>query len=381
MKINRNVLLNPGPTTTTDTVKLALVGPDMCHREKDFMEVTQKLTKDLVKIVHGREEDHVAVLFAGSGTVNMDAVINSLLPKDKKLLIIHNGTYSARALEIAQYYQLPYIELKLPYTESVDPKKVEEVLETHHDIHMVYMTHHETGSGVLNDIRSVGHLSHQHGAIFVTDATSSYALIPMDMEKDNIDFLVASAQKGIGAMTGLSFVIGKRKLIEASKDYPKRSYYCNLFRQYDFFEKHGELQFTPPVQLIYAASQAIKEYFAEGEEAKWLRHQKTMDAVHEGVASLGFKEVIERKHQSGLVCAIAMPDDPNWDFMKIHDYCYERGFTLFPRTVPKLNAFRVAVLGAIDDNDIHAFFKVLKDALLHNKIKIPVTYAPEKKER
>ena len=34
--IKRNVLLNPGPSTTTDTVKMAQVVPDICPREKEF---------------------------------------------------------------------------------------------------------------------------------------------------------------------------------------------------------------------------------------------------------------------------------------------------------------------------------------------------------
>ena len=34
MEIKRNILLNPGPATTTDTVKLAQVVPDICTREK-----------------------------------------------------------------------------------------------------------------------------------------------------------------------------------------------------------------------------------------------------------------------------------------------------------------------------------------------------------
>ena len=35
-KVKRNVLLNPGPATTTDTVKYAQVVPDICPREKEF---------------------------------------------------------------------------------------------------------------------------------------------------------------------------------------------------------------------------------------------------------------------------------------------------------------------------------------------------------
>ena len=35
--IKRNVLLNPGPATTTDTVKYAQVVPDICPRETDYV--------------------------------------------------------------------------------------------------------------------------------------------------------------------------------------------------------------------------------------------------------------------------------------------------------------------------------------------------------
>ena len=51
--VKRNILLNPGPSTTTDTVKYAMVVPDICPREKEFGEVMKTLSEELVKIVHG----------------------------------------------------------------------------------------------------------------------------------------------------------------------------------------------------------------------------------------------------------------------------------------------------------------------------------------
>ena len=51
MNIKRNILLNPGPSTTTDTVKMAQVVPDICPREDEFAEMMRQMRKDLVKIV------------------------------------------------------------------------------------------------------------------------------------------------------------------------------------------------------------------------------------------------------------------------------------------------------------------------------------------
>lgn len=374
MQIKRNILLNPGPSTTTDTVKMAQVVPDICPREKEFAGLMKQMREDLVRIVHGPLDEYTAVLFCGSGTINIDICLNSLLDKDKKALIINNGAYSTRAAEVCEYYGLPHINLVLPVDDVPDMELVGRTLDDNPDIGIVYITHNETGTGIGNPIREIGRMAHEHGAIFVTDTTSTYAMVPIDVKRDNIDFCMASAQKGIMGMTGLSFIVGRKDIIEKSKDYPKRSYYCNLYMQYDFFKRTGEMHFTPPVQTIYAARQALDEYFAEGEEAKWARHTRVMNAIHDGLAALGFREAIRREIQVGLVASVIYPDDENWNFEKVHDYCYERGFTIYPGKITGANTFRLCALGAIDVSDIEDFFVVLKQALEANNIAIPLKY-------
>ena len=321
MNIKRNILLNPGPSTTTDTVKMAQVVPDICPREDEFAEMMRQMRKDLVKIVHGDPQKYTSVLFCGSGTLNLDVCVNSLLPEGKKILVVNNGAYSSRAVEICEYYGLDHINLQFPIDEQPDLKVVEKTMKENPDIAVVYTT-----------------------------------------------------QKGLMSMTGLSFVVGNEEIIKKSKDYPKRSYYCNLYLQYEYFEKTGQMHFTPPVQTVYATRQALKEYFAEGEEAKWARHSRVMKAIHEGLKELGFKELIRPEIQIGLVASAVYPDDPNWSFQKVHDYCYERGFTIYPGKVTTTDTFRLCALGAIDVEDIEEFFKVLREALIENNIRVPVQY-------
>ena len=376
--VKRNILLNPGPSTTTDTVKYAQIVPDICPREKEFAGLMKGLREDLVRVVHGDLEEYTSVLFCGSGTINIDVCINSLLPEGKKVLVINNGAYSTRAVEICEYYGLPHIDLRFPVDERPDLAKVEEVLKSDPDIALIHTTHNETGTGILNPIREIGALAHKYGAVFTVDTTSTYAMIPIDIAKDNIDFCMASAQKGLMAMTGLSFVVGKRAIIEKSASYPKRSYYCNLFLQYDCFEKTGEMHFTPPVQTIYATIQGLKEYWAEGEEGKWARHTRVFQAINRGLDELGFRQVIKPEWRAGLVSSAIYPDDPNWSFEKVHDYCYERGFTIYPGKISTTNTFRLCALGAIDEKDIEDFFVVFQEALQASGVSVPVHYSEEK---
>lgn len=372
--IKRNVLLNPGPSTTTDSVKYAQVMPDICPREKEFSDLMKELREELVKVVHGDLAKYTSVLFCGSGTINIDVVINSLLPEGKKVLVINNGAYSTRAVEICQYYGLPHIDLRFPVDQRPDLEKVEETMRENSNIALVHTTHNETGTGILNPIREIGAVVHKYGAVFTVDTTSTYAMRPVNMEEDNIDFCMASAQKGLMAFTGLSFIVGSKEIIEKSKDYPKRSYYCNLFMQYDFFERTGQMHFTPPVQTIYAAFQALKEYWAEGEKAKWARHTRVFNAINDGLDELGFRQVIKPEWRTGLISAAIYPDDSNWNFEKVHDYCYERGFTIYPGKISAANTFRLCALGAINEEDIKDFFVVFKNALAATGVRMPVLH-------
>ena len=334
----------------------------------------KEMRSDLVRIVHGNPEEYTAVLFCGSGTINIDVCLNSLLPEGKKILVVNNGAYSTRAVEICEAYGMDVIDLQFSPEMLPDLELVEKTLQENPEIALVHTTHNETGTGILNPIREIGALAHKYNAVFTVDTTSTYAMRPIDVQEDNIDFCMASAQKGLMSMTGLSFIVGRKDIIEKSAAYPKRSYYCNLFLQYDFFEKTGQMHFTPPVQTIYATRQALKEYFAEGEENKWKRHTRVFEAIHKGLEQLGFRDVIKREWQAGLVVCVHYPDDKNWNFNKIHDYCFERGFTIYPGKISDMNTFRLCALGAIDQKDIEDFFVVLEEALKHYGVAIPAKY-------
>ena len=362
MNIQRNILLNPGPATTTDTVKMAQIVPDICPRERAFGQLMRELGTDLLKVVHANAADWATVLFCGSGTLCIDACVSSLVPAGKKLLIVNNGAYSARAAEIARAYSVPHINLTFPADGLPDLDAVESTLAENPDIAAVYTTHQETGTGILNPVREIGALAHAHGAVMIADTISTYAMIPFSADEMNIDVCMSSAQKGIQGMTGLSFVIAKKSLLAAAKDYPVRSYYTNLVMQYEGFEETGEMRFTPPVQTVYAAKRALAEYFAEGEAKKWARHTRTINAIHEGIARLGLTETIPRAIQSGLVVAVNYPS-ADFDFTRVHDYCYERGYTIYPGKMQTASTFRLCALGAIDAPDIIAFFHVFEEAL------------------
>ena len=74
--MKRNILLNPGPSTTTDTVKYAQVVPDICPREKEFGDLMQEVALGLTRVVADEKEyDIEQVNFVVNLDENGDAYI------------------------------------------------------------------------------------------------------------------------------------------------------------------------------------------------------------------------------------------------------------------------------------------------------------------
>ncbi|GAI05544.1 unnamed protein product, partial [marine sediment metagenome] len=353
----------------TDSVKYAQVVPDICPREKEFGEIMQQIRKDLVKIVKG-DESYTSILFAGSGTAVMDACINSIVPPDKKIAIVNNGAYGERMVKIAGAYQIPYVELFFEWGKIPDLNKIRETLKKDKDIACLAMVHHETTTGMLNPIKEVGEIVKKYNCVFIVDTVSSFAGIPIDIKDYKIDFMMSTSNKCIQGMAGLAFVICNKKELEKTKDYPKRSFYLNLYQQYDYFEKKGEMQFTPPVQVAYALRQAIKEYLKEGGENRYKRYTQNWKTLRKGLKEMGFKFLLKEEEESHILTAILDPEDPNYDFDKMHDSLYEKGFTIYPGKIGKKGTFRLANMGAIDYKDIQRFLATLKDTLRRMEVNL-----------
>lgn len=358
----RKILLNPGPATTTDTVKYAMVVEDICPREKDFGKLLDTIKEDLVKIVHG-ENKYVAALFTASGTGGLEAAITSAVPKGKKILVIDNGAYGARMANIATTFGIEVVLYKLTYGDYPDLHIIEDLLVRNPEVSHLAVVHHETTTGMLNPVQEICDLSKARGVEVIVDCMSSYAGIPIDVNQWGAGYIISSSNKCIQGMPGMVFVIFKKDLLSSVKN-QKRSFYFDLYSQYTGFEKTGQMQFTPPVQVAYALRQAINEYFTEGESGRWNRYRESWDTLCDGLQTLGFEFLLPRQYQSQILLAIIEPSSPGYNFDDMHDFLFLRGYTIYPGKGAKEATFRLSILGDLTKRDIEGFLEELKGYLM-----------------
>ncbi|MBM3296209.1 MAG: 2-aminoethylphosphonate--pyruvate transaminase [Candidatus Aminicenantes bacterium] len=358
--VKRNILLNPGPGTTTDTVKQALVVPDICPRERDFGEVALEVERKLVRVVEGGES-YTAVMLAGSGTAAMEAALISALGPEDKILIVDNGAYGRRARQIAEIHGLPHVAYELAWGDSPDIEAARRILERDGNVTHFFLVHHETTTGMLNPLPEFLELGREFGLISIVDAISSYAGLPIDLRAMPVDYLLSSANKCIQGMAGLSFVISRKDSLAKTKDYPKRSLYLDLYHADRHLRGTGQFPFTPPVQVMYALRQALDEFFAEGQEARTRRYVRCYEELMKGLAETGLECLLPARQHSKLLTAVLEPQVPGYSFMDFHDHCYRRGVTIYPGKAAKKDTFRVANIGAIDYRDMRVFNGLMKE--------------------
>lgn len=361
--IARKILLNPGPATTADTVKMAQVVPDICPREEEFIEVMREIRDELTKIAGGLLDTHTTILFGGSGTAVMDAAINSAVPPGKAVAVVVNGAYGQRLADIARAYQISVREIKGDWYQPISVETVKEVVADP-DVGALAFVHHETTTGLLNPLEELTRIGKEAGCTVIVDAISSFAGIPINLSNIPVDFLLSTSNKCIQGMAGLGFVIAQRDAMEKIKSYSPRSYYLNLWQQYENFERTGETRFTPPVQVAYALRQAIKELEEEGGVvARHRRYLKNYDALRHGLTKMGFEFVIAPVNESGILMTVKEPSDPSFNFTALHDRLLECGFTIYPGKLTQEKTFRLAIMGDIQGSDIENFLSALENIL------------------
>lgn len=375
MDIKRNILLNPGPATTSDTVKMAQVVPDICPREKEFGDVMEFISKELTNFV-GSNDEYTTILFGGSGTASVEAIISSVVGEDI-LLVINNGAYGKRICEMAEIYNLNYIEYKSSGVEEINLNELEELIKTYNlntdddekKISHLAVIHHETTTGILNDVQAIGELCSKYKIEMIVDSMSSFAGIPIDMNKMNIAYLASSSNKCIQGMAGISFVIANKEALEKTKKIKPRNLYLNLYKQYLYFKDNYQMRFTPPVQVLYALKQAIIEAKEETIEKRSERYKECCKILWEGLDKLNLKKLVCEEASSKLLTSILEPKTEGYSFKELHDYLYSRGFTIYPGKIASEDTFRIANIGQIYPETMTKFIELLEEYFDQLRIK------------
>lgn len=338
-------LLTPGPCQTSASVRAAAAQPDLNHRSTGFLELLEEVRSRLLSVYRDTSSGWEALLMGGSGTAMMEAVATSCV-RSGPVLVLANGYYSERMGEIFDVAGIPATVLLHPWTSDVDAARVESELERGYEA--VFVAHHETTTGRLNDVAIVGRLCKQSGARFFVDAMSSFGA--EEIAFADIDGLIASPNKCLHGLPGLSFVLLRQDLLESMSSWPRRTVSLHLPAY-----AGPQPPFTPPVPVLGALRQALRELEdGGGREARQASYRCRAAEIRGACESAGLEMLIPEPAAACSLSCFSLPE--GWTAEQWHRANLAGGYELY-RPKGKLGGthFLVANMGELSSAEIEGW--------------------------
>lgn len=356
------LLLTPGPLTTSQSVKRAML-QDYCTWDADYHLIVNEIRERLVRLV-GDAPEYTAVLMQGSGTFTVEATLGSVIGPDGKLLIADNGAYGARMAQIAQRLGISHVVVKGPESAPIDIRQIEACLHGDPGISHIAIVHCETTTGLLNPIHEVGQLARRHGKTYIVDAMSSFGGMPLQMAELGAHYVISSSNKCVQGVPGFGFVLAHRATFETTRGWA-RSLSLDLYDQWNEMESHGgKWRYTSPTHVVRAFLQALVELDAEGGvPARFARYSENHRLLVDGLRELGIVTLVPPPHQSPVITSFLYPDDVRFTFEEFYQRMKARRFVLYPGKISQAPTFRIGTIGHVFPDDIRLLVRCAGEVL------------------
>ena len=97
-----------------DNVRQALTHYDICHRGAEFEELFARATAKINKLFKA-DDTYRSMIISGSGTSSNETVLSSIFNEGEQVLLIRNGVFGERLLEIIEKHNIPLVDCEFPW--------------------------------------------------------------------------------------------------------------------------------------------------------------------------------------------------------------------------------------------------------------------------
>jgi alanine-glyoxylate transaminase/serine-glyoxylate transaminase/serine-pyruvate transaminase len=362
----RELLMIPGPIVFDPAVLRAQARPTQSHVAPGFVELfgrTLDALRDVFLSPNGQP-----IVVAGSGTLAMDMAVCNLLQPGERVLVLDHGTFGARMADIARRYGGEVSVLTAPPGEVVALDALRAAL-AQRPVRLVTVTQVDTSTGVIADVRGVAALAREHGALCVVDGVCATGGAEFRQDAWDVDVCFTASQKAMGVPPGLALLMFGSRALEAfrARHTPVANYYGDLANWLPIMRAYQARQpayfATPPVNLIYALDESVRQMLAQGMEARFRWHTRVGSAFRAMAHALGLRSVpVSDAIAAPTLSALYYPDGIGAAWLA---EVKRRGVVLAGGLHPQIREryFRIGHMGAITRGDVLATIGAIEGAL------------------
>ncbi len=362
----RYTLMIPGPVDVEEDVLRESAAQPVAHYGPRWAGVYWE-TIGLLKQVFKTEND--VYILMGTGTAGLDGAVGGLLKKGEKVLVLNNGYFGERFIQLANAFDLETHQVEFDILTPVQSDVVEDFIKAEGPFDAILMVHHETHTGIINPVHEIGELGKRHGIPLIVDAISSVGGIDFNVDEWGVDFCVTAPQKALEALPGLALVsVSKRAWqIMEEKGPTGNGFYLDprIWRRFqqewaDWHPTHT----TMSANLVFGLRASLRRILEEGLDAHFERYRITSRVVKQGFRNLGFELLVDEKIASHLVTTAKPPG--GIDSNRIRDYLRDQCGIMISLGPPKYRneTVRVGHMGrGMDSDHIQQLFSGLEESL------------------
>lgn len=351
-------LFTPGPTPVPESIMLRMAEPIIHHRNPEFKEIFRELNENIKYLFQTKNDVYT---LTSSGTGAMEASVSNIIGEGEKAIFVNGGKFGERWGELIKTFGGIPLEIKKEWGTPPDVEEIVKLIRLHPDVKAVYLTHSETSSGTVTDVKSIAQeVKRISDALIIIDGITSVGAIELKMDEWNLDIVITGSQKGLMIPPGLAFIAVSEKAWGKIEKTNNRAFYFSLKKAKKALET-GDTPWTPAISLVIGANEALKLIQKEGIENIWKRHLKLANGIRKGITALELK--LMSKNPSNAITAVFLPDGINYkefnDTLK-----YEFGITVAGgQEQYKGKLFRISHLGYYDEFDMVTMISALEMTL------------------
>jgi aspartate aminotransferase-like enzyme len=336
--------LLPGPVAMAPAVTAAFHRPIVYHRADEFAPLYDRVRAKLSALVGGKPVG----LFVGSGTLGNDAVAATLAadPARDNGLVLVSGEFGGRLLKQTQRFGLSPRVLRWEWGQPWQLDEIEATFRTMPRGGWVWGAHHETSTGVQNDLPSLVKLAKQYGQRVCVDCVSSLATVPVDLT--DVYLATGASGKAIGSYSGVAFVFAN----------PSELTHLDPSRIPSYFDVAATImtdgpRFTVPSPLIASLDVALDAFTtAERRAARFRAIAKVGGYLRARLSEAGYTPFADEAIANPSIVTFAPKDGQSAaDFVAM---CREWGYQIAGQSgyLAERRLVQIAVMGHITRDDV-----------------------------
>lgn len=323
IQVPKKTMTGPGPSNVSERVLQAQALPTIGHLHPEFTKIMDDIKEGIRYIFQTKNEMTLAL--SATGHAAMECVMVNMLEPGTKILVANNGIWGIRSQDMARRQDAEVVEIATPAGTNFTLSQLEEAVQLHQPA-LLFITHGESSTGVVQPLEGVGPMCHAHNCLLAVDTVASLGGVAVEADKLEIDVIYTGSQKVLGVPPGTAPISFSPRAVQhfQARTTPPRSFYLDLGWLGEYWNcwpgKGRVYHHTGPVNSMYALREGLALVAEEGLENCWIRHRLCAERLHTGLRDLGLELFVEDPAaRLPTVTTIKVPAGVDWT--AVSGYC------------------------------------------------------------